>query len=212
MENKARELDQEMRKEHSQMDQLRQSSHFGKHSRNNSYEEAESEESSVFSMSRLGGRASLIDNSREHSRASSFSASLNSSFESSQIKTQHDSLKKSVFATKRSRFARSRPETQKSFRNRSQGTRDSTKSSRFSGLFSSRLNTSIFNRRMIFPGEHGIFGAKTENEFLEDKSKMRKVIRKKLFAKSYIKEVDGLLKELKVGLIRESRRASARSA
>jgi hypothetical protein len=51
---------------------------------------------------------------------------------------------------------------------------------------------------MIFPGEHGIFGAKVENEFLEDKGRVRKMIRKQLYKKSYIKEIDSLMKDVKV--------------
>jgi hypothetical protein len=51
---------------------------------------------------------------------------------------------------------------------------------------------------MIFPGEHGIFGAKAENEFLEDKTRIRKMIKRQLYKKSYIKEIDVLMKDLKV--------------
>lgn len=125
-------------------------------------------------------------------------ASLNCSFESSEVKTQHGPFKKSLFATNLSRFANRHPKTCESGANQSQLVEWKATSNGLSTLFGSRLNTSIFNRRMIFPGEHGIFGTKVENEFLEDKTKLRRQIRKKLFAKSYIKEVDALLKDLKV--------------
>ena len=51
---------------------------------------------------------------------------------------------------------------------------------------------------MIFAGEHGIFGAKVENEFLEDKDKKRRMIRRQLYKKSNIKEIDSLMKDIKV--------------
>ena len=174
MENRARELDEEMlSKRETSKQKLESRKRSRSRKRKESYQEAESVEVSV--------------QSEDRTEEDSFSSSH-----------PFNPQKRSLFAMQKGRSERGSQLNWSVGRSQFGDSQMEKRGSEGGTLYESRLNTSVFNRRMIFAGEHGIFGAKTENEFLEDKRKARRVLRKRLFEKSYLKEVDSLVKQLKV--------------